>query len=47
MIPQIILNITSGIHSPFMAYDTSYDYIFNIIVRADMAMMDEFFLKHS
>jgi len=46
MIPQIILNITSGIHSPFMPYDILYDYILNIITRVDMVMMDRFFLKH-
>ena len=46
-IPQIILSTTSGIHSPFMSYDISYDYILNIIARSDMVMMDRFFLKHS
>jgi len=46
-IPQIILNITSGIHSPFMPYDISYDYILNIIARAHMVMMDTIFLKQS
>lgn len=45
-IPQIILNITSVIHSPFMPYDISYGYILNIIAWADTVMMDRFFLKH-
>jgi len=46
-IPQIILNISSGIRYPFMPYDIAYDYILNIIVQADTMTMDRFFFLNT